>query len=87
MSTKPLTPVHPSVVVHGPQGCGKTQHGDSLARHFGLRTVVEADSLQRDLPKAGALILTNETPPAAWRRQLTFAQAMKLLQGKPGYPF
>ncbi|MDP3228486.1 MAG: hypothetical protein Q8N13_10995 [Acidovorax sp.] len=82
-----ITSVHPSVIVHGPQGCGKTLHGDRLARHFGLRAVVEADDLTHDLPKAGALILTQQRPGPEVRRQLTFAQAMKLLEGKPGYPF
>jgi uridine kinase len=79
-----------SIVIHGPMGCGKTSNGEKFAKHFGLTRVLEADNLARDKrpwPKMGAVILTCETPADEVRRKLTFAQAMKLLQGKPGYPF
>lgn len=82
---------HKSVIVHGPQGCGKTRNGQAMAQHFGLDRVIEAEEGVKGIRAAGigtgALILTNTTPHHTFRRQLTFAQALKLLQGKPGYPF
>ncbi|HYW57707.1 MAG TPA: hypothetical protein VE934_12145 [Polaromonas sp.] len=82
---------HKSVIIHGPQGSGKTRHAQQLADHFGLDRVIEAEEGPHQLRSAaigtGALILTNVTPHRTFRRQLTIAQALKLLQGKPGYPF
>ena len=89
MPVSKLPSAHKSIVVHGPQGCGKTRNGQRLAKHFGLDRVVEGDD-NRENPNAlttGALILTCIKPGPEVRRQLPFAQAMKLLQGKPGYPF
>lgn len=43
-----------AVIVHGPQGCGKTRHAVALAAHFGLGNIwdewlpgdqIEADTL------------------------------------------
>lgn len=51
-----------SVVIHGPQGCGKTTHAEALARHFGCTQVVQDWNGLDPLP-AGALGLTNA--PAA----------------------
>lgn len=48
----------PIVVIHGPQGCGKTTHADALARHFGCTEIVYDWDGFRPLP-AGALALTS----------------------------
>lgn len=87
MPISKLPSAHKSIVVHGPQGCGKTRHGERMAKHFGLDLVIEADDHQGPVPIVGALVLTCQTPPRSVRKQLTFVQAMKLLDGKPGYPF
>jgi adenylate kinase family enzyme len=53
-----------SVVVYGPQGCGKTQHADRLQKHFGLHSVHEDfESLQRSSIQAtGTLYISNTDP-------------------------
>lgn len=33
-----------SIIVHGPQGCGKTLHAELLRQHFRLERVIEEDS-------------------------------------------
>lgn len=50
-----------SVIVYGPQGCGKTRHAKGIAAHFGLTKVVEADELvarSEKFDKAGTLYFT-----------------------------
>lgn len=49
-----------SVVLYGPQGCGKTVNGAAIAKALGLKAVVELDEVSRDnMPKArGSLYLT-----------------------------
>lgn len=66
-----------SVIVYGPQGCGKSLNAQQLMRHFNLKRVIEADELSFSSVyllirssthlakfKAGdALYLTHEPPP------------------------
>lgn len=70
-----------SVVIHGPQGCGKTINGHRLARHFGLKHVVD-DCEQWNKPLAtDTLFLTHEEPPPNVHRVLrvlSFAEAMRI---------
>jgi len=76
-----------SIVIHGPQGSGKTRHGEALRKHFGLAKVVEAEDIKRP-PMTGALILTHLTPSPDVRRQLHIDEALQILKTKPaGYPF
>ncbi len=35
-----------TIVVHGPQGCGKTRNADALRKAFGCTRVVEADEVR-----------------------------------------
>ncbi len=55
-----------SVVVHGPQGCGKSLNAQRLKQHFGLQRVIDGVHLNRpSWLKAKAtekptLFLTNE---------------------------
>lgn len=30
-----------AVIVHGPQGCGKTRHAGVLAKHFGVARIID----------------------------------------------
>lgn len=66
-----------SVIVFGPQGCGKSLNAQQLMRHFNLQVVIEADDLRGSVYdqlrtstlaaqfKAGnALYLTHEPPPS-----------------------
>jgi replication-associated recombination protein RarA len=70
-----------SVIVYGPQGCGKTTHAPAMAKHFGLSAVVEIDQLSRSKIKpTNHLYLTLDRP--SWadaddRRIIPFAEAMR----------
>lgn len=67
-----------SIIIHGPQGCGKTLNGEKLRRHFGMRQVVDADEITSPgriytslrnpsaaarIKALNAVILTHESPP------------------------
>ena len=72
------TDPRPSVIVYGPQGCGKTRYSKLIMQALGLQKVIEADELHgRPMPKHRALVLTNERPPASHRGPvMSFDQAM-----------
>ena len=70
-----------TVLIHGPQGCGKTRNAQALAAHFGCSSVVD-DWNGRDWIDAGSLVLTNVECWKACalpirRRVLPFASAMR----------
>lgn len=69
-----------TVIIHGPQSCGKTKHAAALAAHFGCSEVV--DNWCGARCTKGALLLTNaEVLVAAViddARVLSFAEAMRL---------
>lgn len=69
-----------SLIIYGPQGCGKTRNAQRLAAHFGLTHILDDDeewNEQRPLP-ADTLVLTNqEGIPGA----LNFHQVMALIDG------
>lgn len=48
------------VIVYGPQGIGKTTHGEALRRHYKCSRVVEWEGGPL---REGDLALTNESPP------------------------
>ena len=47
-----------TVVIHGPQGCGKTRNAQALAAHFGCSRVVDDWNGQSKIEE-GSLVLTN----------------------------
>lgn len=51
-----------TVIVYGPQGCGKTRNSEKMRRAFGLDTVIDdwqpGSNGQPRIPKTGALVLT-----------------------------
>lgn len=67
-----------SVVVYGPQGCGKTRNAKSIMKALGLSKVVEADELHgRPYPRYRTLLLTNQRPAASYRYAImSFDEAM-----------
>lgn len=76
----------PSVVVYGPQGCGKTRNADALRQHFGLEHVRDLDPLIGVRPAHGTLFLTDldlddliEGGEA--RRACAFEVAMQIVEG------
>ena len=52
----------PSIVILGPQGCGKTRNADRLRRAYGLQRVIDAGAVCGTplvrVPENGALVLT-----------------------------
>lgn len=74
-----------SVIVHGPQGCGKTLHAPQLLKHFGLRAAVdEFDAMRtRDIKPEGMLYLTHSAPRnPLGLRVVSFADAMQQIKGR-----
>lgn len=85
-----------SIIVHGPQGCGKTLQAEALRRHFKMQRVVEEDSddyprdlygmFKRDPVKfkgGDCLYLTSEAPPPTLqgaRRIFPFTEVMRSIQ-------
>ena len=73
-------PPLPSVVVYGPQGCGKTRNARCIARALNLPRIIDDWSLDsgRAWPRTGALLLTNTPPPDWFRyRVVSYHDAMK----------
>ena len=76
-----------SIIVYGPQGCGKTRHAAELQQHFWLRKLYDTDCpplyAARGLPRHDTLILTHEKPRHAAVRALSFAEAMRQVRTQP----
>lgn len=72
--------INKSVVVFGPQGCGKTLNAEKLRRHFGLQTVIDNGwDWNTPVPREGALVLTNMQPTerfASDRNVFAYADAI-----------
>lgn len=49
-----------TLIVFGPPACGKTRHAGAIARHYGLRRVVDDWDASKHHLVPGALHLTNE---------------------------
>ncbi|WP_201752553.1 phosphohydrolase [Pseudomonas knackmussii] len=65
-----------SVLVCGPQGCGKTRNAKAIAEALGLVSIVDNWQLGSPVPEQDALILTNEDYPNVYRRQAGRALVM-----------
>lgn len=64
-----------TVIVYGPQGCGKSQHADLLLAMFGCSLLVDGWDGESSL-QDGSLALTNVEPPYAVQadRVLSFSE-------------
>lgn len=51
------------IIVHGPQGTGKTTHGEALRQHYRCSRVVDGWSEEIVALRQGDLALTNQSPP------------------------
>ncbi len=51
-----------SVIVYGPQGCGKTFNREAIMAHFGLGQVIEDLPSGKHFPSSDCLVLTNRIP-------------------------
>lgn len=70
-----------SIVVYGPQGCGKTRNASAIAKAFGLREIVDDWSPRSAVLKRqseGTLFLTSEPlrPNEFGQRVYSFDEAM-----------
>jgi gluconate kinase len=71
--------VAPSIIVIGPQGCGKTLNGQALAKAYGLPRWCDADQVHNvDQLRTDHLLLATEVPPwAAALQVVQFADAIR----------
>lgn len=76
-----------TVIVHAPQGAGKTTHAAELAKYFGLDEIVDDWMPEQPFLDRGQLLLTNIAPtdlengwicPNHERRILSLDQALSL---------
>jgi Mg-chelatase subunit ChlI len=68
-----------SIVVIGPQGCGKTLNAKALARVLNRPNWCELDQ-HPNPPREGHVILANDlTPATAGLKVMAFSEAIKLL--------
>ncbi len=67
-----------SIIIYGPQGCGKTRHSKALAQHFGLSQISDDfPSFSKPNPE-DTLHLCQEKPDIPGRTLvLTFDEAMR----------
>lgn len=68
-----------TVILYGPQGCGKTRHAETLRRNLGCKHVVDG-WMPGDTVEPGGLHLTFIRPNTKHTDQaklITFAQAMR----------
>lgn len=67
-----------SLIIHGPQGCGKTRNAKALAKHFGLSNVVELDGpMHGSIQFNNTLYLTNQEVRGNKIRSIAFDDAMR----------
>ncbi len=67
-----------SIIVHGPQGCGKSKNAQAIATHFGCVSIVEEWDGRFPLPQ-NTLVLTNAAPASLTGPQvLSFDGAFRL---------
>lgn len=78
MSTQPTT-----LLVYGPQGCGKTRNATRIASALGLTEIIDDFVIGRGVnyPKYGALLLTQTPPPSWWKLPaMEYTDAMKRVE-------
>lgn len=80
-----------SIIVHGPQGCGKTRNAERMRKALGLSRVIDT-GLERmpdsHIPHNGVLVLTNDAnlraSPGIHRVSFEVAMRMVRLLDKTG---
>lgn len=67
-----------SIIVTGPQGCGKTRNAKKIARKFGLEAWAELEGAER-IHRNGVLYLSNDPAPKNTNGcpVITYEQAME----------
>ena len=62
-----------TVIVYGPPACGKTRNARKLARHFGVKKIVDNWWPAEHALTPGALHLTNEHPENVTAKAYAYA--------------
>lgn len=71
-----------SVIVHGPQACGKTRNGEAIAKKYQLDEVIELEAIGLGHPPThGALILSNQPVERLACYELTLIPFNVAIQG------
>lgn len=71
--------VNHSVIITGPQGCGKTKNAEALRIKYGMKRIKDGWSFRSYFQFEDVLYLTNEEPPKKYpyaHRVVTFEDAM-----------
>lgn len=72
-----------SVLVYGPQGCGKTRSSLAIATAFGLRYIKDKWTLSDSVPLKNTLILTSENMERVanvFKNIMSYEEAMKVVR-------
>lgn len=76
-----------SVIVYGPQGCGKTRWADRIAKNFGLDVIVDDWGCSVFSPHCTLYLTNNEEDVQLWKDEaicLSFATVAEMInQGIP----
>ncbi len=72
-----------SVIVYGPQGCGKTRNAEILKKHFGVNHIIDGWQRNMKAPSFDHLILTNDLTMGlvSSRRVISYEKAMSIANG------
>lgn len=71
-----------SIVVHGPEGCGKTTNAKRIAEQLRLASIIDDWQPGDPYSPTDCLILTNSDgpyPPGFFRQVMTYGTAMQLV--------
>lgn len=74
-----------SVIVYGPQACGKTRNARAIADALGLKDIRDNWFHGTPIPRFDALVLTSDEPPFSIPQAVTalsFTEAMQLVESK-----
>lgn len=67
-----------SVIIHGPQACGKTRNAKAFADAFACKRIVDDWDGRSNVP-SGSLALTNIEPPFSTNAKvMSFTEACRL---------
>lgn len=70
-----------SIIIEGPQGCGKTLNAEAIRKHFGMKECIDADEVRiKPIPTEDCLILSNgisKVPPGL--QIIKFKDVIKLI--------
>jgi hypothetical protein len=72
-----------SVIVYGPQGCGKTLNAEQIRKALGLKKVLDEWIPEQPFPKDDTLVLTEEYTQKWGHKVLSFDRLMKRFRLTP----